>query len=66
MPNGFRLVMNNGESANQNYQNLYVQVLGGQQLSWPPGVPSIEETMEKLTIEDPVPEAETKNDETDK
>ena len=65
MPEGFRVVMNNGESANQNYLNLYVQVLGGQQLSWPPGVPSIEESIEKLTIEEPIPEAK-KDDDTQK
>jgi diadenosine tetraphosphate (Ap4A) HIT family hydrolase len=65
MPEGFRLVMNNGESANQNYQNLYVQVLGGQTLSWPPGVPNLDEKMEKLTIEEPIPEAK-KDEETDK
>lgn len=29
MPNGYRVVMNNGEQACQNYKNLYVQVLGG-------------------------------------
>jgi diadenosine tetraphosphate (Ap4A) HIT family hydrolase len=29
MPEGYRVVMNNGEGACQNYKNLYVQVLGG-------------------------------------
>lgn len=29
-PNGFRVVMNNGDSACQNNKNLYLQVLGGQ------------------------------------
>ena len=34
---GFRLVINNGEDAQQSVQHLHVHVLGGRQLAWPPG-----------------------------
>lgn len=36
-PNGFRLVTNIGEDGGQSVQHLHVHVLGGRQLSWPPG-----------------------------
>jgi histidine triad (HIT) family protein len=34
---GFRLVVNNGESAGQTVFHLHVHVLGGRPLAWPPG-----------------------------
>ena len=32
----YRIVMNNGKNAHQTIHNLYVHVIGGQQLKWPP------------------------------
>ncbi len=34
---GFRLVVNNGESAGQTVFHLHVHVLGGRRMTWPPG-----------------------------
>lgn len=34
---GFRLVVNNGAAAGQTVFHLHVHVLGGRELSWPPG-----------------------------
>jgi histidine triad (HIT) family protein len=34
---GFRLVVNNGESAGQSVFHLHLHVLGGRRLKWPPG-----------------------------
>ena len=36
-PNGYRLVVNNGEAAGQTVFHLHVHVIGGRDLSWPPG-----------------------------
>ena len=36
-PNGFRLVTNIGENGGQSVSHLHVHVLGGRELSWPPG-----------------------------
>ena len=36
-PNGFRLVTNTGKDAGQSVQHWHVHVLGGRELSWPPG-----------------------------
>lgn len=36
-PGGFRLVTNTGTDAGQSVQHWHVHVLGGRQLSWPPG-----------------------------
>lgn len=33
---GYRIVMNNGKHAFQTIHNLYVHIIGGQQLRWPP------------------------------
>ena len=33
---GYRIVMNNGKNAFQTIHNLYVHIIGGQQLRWPP------------------------------
>ncbi len=34
---GYRLVVNNGDDAGQSVLHLHMHVLGGRQLSWPPG-----------------------------
>lgn len=34
---GYRLVINSGPDAGQTVQHLHVHVLGGRQMSWPPG-----------------------------
>lgn len=36
-PNGFRLVINVGEEGGMEVPHLHVHVLGGRQLTWPPG-----------------------------
>jgi histidine triad (HIT) family protein len=33
----FRMVVNNGQGANQTVWHLHVHVIGGRSLSWPPG-----------------------------
>ena len=35
--NGYRVVINTGERAGQSVQHLHVHVLGGRDLTWPPG-----------------------------
>ena len=37
LKDGFRLVMNNGESAGQTVFHLHLHVLGGRTMTWPPG-----------------------------
>ena len=34
---GFRLVLNNGPDAGESVPHLHCHILGGRQLSWPPG-----------------------------
>lgn len=34
---GYRLVINNGESAGQSVPHLHVHLLGGREFRWPPG-----------------------------
>ena len=34
---GFRIVVNNGPDGGESVPHLHVHVLGGRQLSWPPG-----------------------------
>jgi len=36
LKNGYRIVSNNGKNSHQTIHNLYIHVIGGQQLSWPP------------------------------
>jgi histidine triad (HIT) family protein len=36
-PHGFRLVTNIGPQAGQSVQHLHVHVLGGREMTWPPG-----------------------------
>ncbi|XP_055533863.1 histidine triad nucleotide-binding protein 1-like [Wyeomyia smithii] len=36
-PQGFRLVVNNGEHGCQSVYHLHLHVIGGRQLGWPPG-----------------------------
>lgn len=37
LENGFRVVINNGSHGGESVPHLHVHVLGGRQLSWPPG-----------------------------
>jgi histidine triad (HIT) family protein len=37
LDDGFRFVMNNGERAGQTVFHLHMHVLGGRELTWPPG-----------------------------
>lgn len=36
-PEGFRLVVNDGQHGCQSVFHLHLHVLGGRQLGWPPG-----------------------------
>uniref|UniRef100_A0A182MTL9 HIT domain-containing protein n=1 Tax=Anopheles culicifacies TaxID=139723 RepID=A0A182MTL9_9DIPT len=36
-PDGFRLVINNGENGCQTVYHIHLHVIGGRQLGWPPG-----------------------------
>lgn len=36
--NGYRLVINDGKHGCQSVYHLHIHVIGGQQLTWPPGV----------------------------
>lgn len=36
-PNGFRIVINDGEHGAQSVYHLHLHVLGGRQMRWPPG-----------------------------
>jgi len=36
-PNGFRLVINDGEEGAQSVYHLHIHILGGRQMTWPPG-----------------------------
>lgn len=36
-PNGFRLVINDGSDGGQSVSHLHIHVLGGRQMTWPPG-----------------------------
>ncbi|KAJ8982784.1 hypothetical protein NQ317_018197 [Molorchus minor] len=37
LPNGYRLVINNGPDGCQSVYHLHVHILGGRQMKWPPG-----------------------------
>ena len=37
LENGFRVVINNGSEGGETVPHLHVHVLGGRQMSWPPG-----------------------------
>jgi histidine triad (HIT) family protein len=37
LADGYRVVINNGENGCQSVFHLHVHVLGGRQLTWPPG-----------------------------
>ncbi|KAF4514034.1 UNVERIFIED_CONTAM: hypothetical protein B566_EDAN018720 [Ephemera danica] len=37
LPEGFRVVINNGLHGCQSVYHLHIHVLGGRQLTWPPG-----------------------------
>ena len=36
MTQGYRIVSNNGKNAYQTIHNLYIHIIGGQDLKWPP------------------------------
>jgi histidine triad (HIT) family protein len=36
-PKGFRLVINDGDNGAQTVYHLHIHILGGRQMSWPPG-----------------------------
>jgi diadenosine tetraphosphate (Ap4A) HIT family hydrolase len=35
--NGFRLVFNNGHDAGETVPHLHLHILGGREMTWPPG-----------------------------
>ncbi|MBT3636791.1 MAG: histidine triad nucleotide-binding protein [Opitutae bacterium] len=37
LDNGFRIVINNGDHGGETVPHLHVHVIGGRQMSWPPG-----------------------------
>lgn len=37
LPEGYRLVVNNGKHGAQSVYHLHIHILGGRQMSWPPG-----------------------------
>jgi len=37
--NGYRVVINDGKWGGQSVDHLHIHILGGTQLSWPPGTP---------------------------
>ena len=37
LPNGYRLVINNGPDAGESVPHLHCHILGGRKMSWPPG-----------------------------
>ena len=37
LPNGYRLVINNGVDGCQSVYHLHIHILGGRQMKWPPG-----------------------------
>lgn len=37
LESGFRLVINNGEKAGQTVFHLHLHIMGGRQMTWPPG-----------------------------
>ena len=37
--NGYRIVINDGKWGGQSVNHLHLHILGGCQLSWPPGTP---------------------------
>ena len=45
LENGYRLVVNDGKHGCQTVYHLHIHVIGGEQLSWPPGCPSKKEDL---------------------
>jgi len=49
---GYRIVVNNGKNAHQTVHNLYLHVIGGQPLKWPPyNVVSAQEEEQKSSVQ---------------
>lgn len=45
LDSGYRLVINDGEQGCQSVAHLHIHILGGQQLTWPPGTGKTEGSM---------------------
>lgn len=37
LENGYRAVFNNGADANQTVDHIHLHLIGGREMSWPPG-----------------------------
>ena len=37
LPNGYRIVINNGPDGGETVPHLHVHILGGRHMAWPPG-----------------------------
>ena len=37
LANGYRVVINNGQDGSQSVFHLHLHIMGGRQMSWPPG-----------------------------
>lgn len=37
LTNGYRIVINNGDDGGQTVNHLHLHILGGRQMTWPPG-----------------------------
>jgi histidine triad (HIT) family protein len=37
LPNGYRLVINNGPDAGESVPHLHLHIIGGRKMAWPPG-----------------------------
>ena len=46
---GYRIVTNNGKDCHQSIHNLYLHIIGGQKLTWPPYNPKAASSEESKT-----------------